>query len=325
MVQEAGVLVGEAVVILLPHVGGQHVVQGGDVLPPGELPGHLEPFGVLAHHGVHDADESLVAVEKAVPPGEQVSLQPALAHVLGEHAVHNAPVGGQTLVGGAQLGVPAAVAGFKGSGELVAQGLVGGEDAEVAGLLVELEHVPDILAQLRHVLRHRLAGGGHLHRVAGEGGGAQIPQKHAAVGVGVGAHAALPLGGHGPQGRHRRALGVKELLRPVAAQPALQYLQVLRMGGVHRHRKLVSAEGALGGRAVHLLRTGPALGRAEHEHGPAGTGGFAELPGPLLNALNLPHRPVQGRGHLLVHLGGLVPLHKAGGPAAALEEVLHLL
>ena len=101
MVQEAGVLVGEAVVILLPHVGGQHVVHGGDVLPPGELPGHLEPFGVLAHHGVHDADESLVAVEKAVPPGEQVSLQPALAHVLGEHAVHNAPVGGQPLVGGA--------------------------------------------------------------------------------------------------------------------------------------------------------------------------------------------------------------------------------
>ena len=64
--------------------------------------------------------------------------------------------------------------------------------------------------------------------------------------------------------------------------------------------------------------------RQEHEHGPAGAGGLAELPGPLLNALNLPHRPVQGRGHLLVHLGGLVPLHKAGGPAAALEEVLQM-
>ncbi len=28
----------------------------------------FQPFGVLAHHGVHDADESLVAVEEAVAP-----------------------------------------------------------------------------------------------------------------------------------------------------------------------------------------------------------------------------------------------------------------
>ena len=37
MVQETGVLVGEAVVVLLPDVGGKDVVEGGDLLPPGQL------------------------------------------------------------------------------------------------------------------------------------------------------------------------------------------------------------------------------------------------------------------------------------------------
>ncbi len=46
VVQEAGVLVGEAVVVLLPHVGGEDIVQGGDVLPPGQLP--LQAFSHLA-------------------------------------------------------------------------------------------------------------------------------------------------------------------------------------------------------------------------------------------------------------------------------------
>ena len=86
---------GEAVVVLLPDVGGEDIVQRGDILPPGQLVAGLQPLGMLGEHGVHDANECLVAVEEAVAAGEQVALQPALAHVLGEHAVHNAPVGGQ--------------------------------------------------------------------------------------------------------------------------------------------------------------------------------------------------------------------------------------
>ena len=79
MVQETGILMGEAVVVLLPYVGSQNIVQGGDVVPPGQLAAHLQPLGVLGEHGVHDADEGLIAVEEAVASGEQIALQEALA------------------------------------------------------------------------------------------------------------------------------------------------------------------------------------------------------------------------------------------------------
>src|SRR5665647_3802533 len=82
MVQEARVLVGEPVVVLLPNVGGEQVVQRGDVAPPGKLRCDLEPFGVLVEHRVDDVDECLVAVEQPVSSGEQVPLEPAFTLVL---------------------------------------------------------------------------------------------------------------------------------------------------------------------------------------------------------------------------------------------------
>ena len=79
VVDEARVLVAEAVVVLPPHVRGEQVVERGDRAPPGQLPGDLQPLGVLVEHRVDDVDERLVAGEEAVPAGQQVSLQPALA------------------------------------------------------------------------------------------------------------------------------------------------------------------------------------------------------------------------------------------------------
>ena len=59
----------------------QDIVQGGDVLRARAARctvfSHL---AVLGEHGVHNADEGLVAVEEAVAAGEEVALQPALAH-----------------------------------------------------------------------------------------------------------------------------------------------------------------------------------------------------------------------------------------------------
>jgi hypothetical protein len=82
VVQEPGVLVGEAVVILLPDVRGQQVVQRRDRPAPRQLFGDLQPLGVLVEHRVDDVDERLVAVEQAVAAGQQIPLQPALALVL---------------------------------------------------------------------------------------------------------------------------------------------------------------------------------------------------------------------------------------------------
>src|SRR5256884_3943185 len=44
VIDEAGVLMGESVVILAPDVGGQKVVQGGNRPAPRDIPRDLEPL-----------------------------------------------------------------------------------------------------------------------------------------------------------------------------------------------------------------------------------------------------------------------------------------
>ena len=62
---------------------------------------------------------------------------------------------------------------------------------------------------------------------------------------------------------------VEQLLRPVAAYPGFELAQMLGVFEVG-DRHLVGAPGALYGLAVDDLGPGPALGRAEHDHRPAG-------------------------------------------------------
>ena len=77
-------------------------------------------------------DERLVAVEQAVPAGQQVALQPALALVLGQH-LHDAAGAGEVFVdlGAEELGVPLLVGGVEDALQPVRRRLVGPEDAEV--------------------------------------------------------------------------------------------------------------------------------------------------------------------------------------------------
>jgi phage tail protein X len=98
VVEEAGILVREAVVILLPDVGGEQIVQRRDLPPPGQFQRYLQPLGVLAEHRIDDANEGLIAVEQPVPPGQQISFQPTLALVLAEHRVQHASGGREEFI-----------------------------------------------------------------------------------------------------------------------------------------------------------------------------------------------------------------------------------
>ena len=98
VVKEAGILVREAVVILLPDMRGEQIVQRCDWPAPRQFPGDLQPFRVLAEHRVDDADERLITVEHPVPSGQQVSFQPTLALVLAEHRVQHEPGGREEFV-----------------------------------------------------------------------------------------------------------------------------------------------------------------------------------------------------------------------------------
>ena len=75
-VDEPGVLMGEAVVVLAPHVARQQVVERRHRPTPRDVAGRLKPLGMLVEHGVDDVDERLVAIEQAVASGEQIALEP---------------------------------------------------------------------------------------------------------------------------------------------------------------------------------------------------------------------------------------------------------
>ncbi len=229
---------------------------------------------------------------------------------------------GQILVPVLHLGVPHAGGGLKHGSQSVGLALVRAEDAEVLSRFVGLDDIPDVFAQHQHILCFGGAGGGQVHAVLAEVRQLQVPQELAAVGVGVGTHAAVALGGQGLQVGPQLALLGEELLGLVAAQPSLQELEVVGLG--HVDGDLVGAEVALDGLAVHFLRAGPALGGAEDNHGPGGAAVVTHVPGVGLDAANFPDGPVQGTGHGLVHLLRLVALHEAHVPAVAVEEVRQL-
>ena len=278
---------------------------------------------MLGEHRIHDADEGLVAVEKAVAAGEQIPFQHTLTDVLGEHGVHDAAGGGEMLVSGEDLAGPGTVGFLKDGGEPVGGGFIGTERAEVARIGVQAVDLAHKVTEGSHILRFDGAGEGDIHGKIAEVRHAQVTQQLAAVGVGVGAHAADALGRQLAQLLDRRAVLVEELLGAVAPEPLLDLADVLFAVRLNGH--LMRAPVILDLRAVHIVRPGPALGRAKHDHRPARTLGHAVLTGGALIFKDGGNALVQRVGHLAVHFGGIAALNKVGLPAAADEEALQFL
>ena len=280
-----GILVAKTVVVLPPDERGQQVVQRGDRPPPGNVPRHLQPLGVLVEHRVDDVDEGLVAREEAVPPGQQIALQPALALVLAEN-LHDPAVRVEVVVVGQRLGHPGAVGDFEHVLPAVGVGLVRADQAEVLAVQVHLHDVAEELAHDPRRLRVRGAGAGHLDGIVPEVGHLQILEQQAAVGVRVRAHALLALGRQLGQLRDQAARLVEQLFRLVALHPGFEDLHVPGLGHVG-HRHLMRAPVTFRLLAIDFLRAGPALGAAENDHRPQGALGEAVAAGVGLNGLDL--------------------------------------
>ncbi len=152
VVKKAGILVGEAVVVLLPDVRGEQIVQRCDRPAPGQLPGDLQPLRVLAEHRVDDADERLITVEHPVPAGQQISFQPTLALVLAEHRVQHESGGRQEFVVALRARVPLPVGHLEDRAQKVRYRLVRAEDPEIPLRLVQLHHVTQELSQHHRIL-----------------------------------------------------------------------------------------------------------------------------------------------------------------------------
>ena len=70
-IDEAGILMGEAVVILAPYGGGDQAIPGTDRRPPaGVVNTGFQPFAVLVEHGGDHVGEGFVGMEEAVSAGK---------------------------------------------------------------------------------------------------------------------------------------------------------------------------------------------------------------------------------------------------------------
>ena len=320
VVDEARVLVGEPVVVLPPDVTGQQVVQARDRPPPRDVVGHLEPLGVLIEHRIDDVDERLVAVEQPVPAGQQVTLQPALALMLGEHLDHPAhPREVLVHLGADQLGVPLLVGPVEHGLQPVGRGLVGSEDPEIGG--IQPDHLGQPLTQHPGGLGDRGPRGGYVDGELPEVGQPEILEQQTAVGVGGVAHPQLPRGSQLGDVRQQRAVVVEQLLGAIGGQPVRQHTQVL--GGVAGigQRHLVRAPGPRGLLAVDVVRTGPALRGAEYDHRP-GRPRVIPTGRPRLDVGDVVQHVVQQRREAPVRIGvRVVRRGGVGGVVGDLEEI----
>ncbi len=163
---------------------------------------------------------------------------------------------------------------------------------------------------------------GYIHRIVGKVGHPQVAQQHAAIGIGIRAHAALAARRQRRQFRLQTALLVEQLLGTITAQPTLQLPQMLWILGRVGQRDLVRPEGSFIRLAVDRLGSGPPLGRCEYDHGPARPFRLAMYAAIRLYLPNLLHGGIQCRRHCLVHRHRLIPLHKVRSPAVAAQQLL---
>jgi hypothetical protein len=240
MVDEPRVLVAQPVVVLPPDMRAEQVIEGCDRTPPRDVVAYLEPFGVLVEHRVDDMDERLVARKETVPSRQQVPLEPALALMFAED-LHHPAVGREMIVFGIDIRHVAAIGDLQHILPAVGIVLVGAEQPEVFIFHVQPHDVPKIPAHLARGLGDRGSGTGHIDRVVAKIGQLQIFQQQSAVGVRVVAHPAVAFRRQLGQFRFESAVGVEQLLRPVALHPLFEQGYVIGLGRHLGQRHLVRA------------------------------------------------------------------------------------
>jgi len=152
VVKKSWVLMGEAVVILLPHMRGQEEVQRRDIASPGQLIADLQPFRMLAEHGVDDANEGFITIEESMPASEKIPLQPTLALVLAQHRVQHAPFGRKEHVIAVLARIPLTVGDLKYGLQKIRDRLIGTEHAKVSFVLIQLGDISQERTQHQRVL-----------------------------------------------------------------------------------------------------------------------------------------------------------------------------
>ncbi len=260
---------------------------------------------MLVEHRVDHVDERFVRVHQAVAPGEQIPLEQTLDQVLVEH-LDDLALGGQMFVGGDHAPLPLLRRDLVHRVEPIRRGFVRPEHPEVAW--VGAHHIREPVAENPCRL-HRFAA--RLHRTRVDGRKLECAQDEPAVRLWNRAHALVSARTHLLEHFRGPALGVEELVGPVAAHPAFEQCQVGRVLANLRQRDLVRPPGSLHRYPVYESRSGPPFGRSQNDHGPRRTLRRVLESGRVLDPLDVGHRPLERRCHLPVHHHGVFAVEAA--------------
>ena len=124
--------------------------------------------------------------------------------------------------------------------------------------------------------------------------------------------------------RHQSAVLVEQFFRPVTPEPVFEQFE---MPGVRARmqRHLVRAKRAFDLLAIHDFRPGPALGRFEHDHGPARPCRVLLLARLALNGADLLDARVERLRHGFVHRARLMAADEVRRPSVTAQQLLELL
>src|SRR3984957_15263215 len=120
--------------------------------------------------------------------------------------------------------------------------------------------------------------------------------------------------------RPRRAVGIEQLRRPIAAQPFLEHAQVRRIRGHSSQRYLVRAPSPLHLYAVDNLRPGPTLRTLQNDHGPPWPEDLVGAARMLLYRGDFVEHALESARHLLVHRFGLIADNEVRLPAVTRQQ-----
>jgi len=214
---------------------------------------------MLAEHRIDNANEGLVAIEKPMPPGQQVAFEPALALVLAQHRIQHASVRGEEFIILDLACVPLAVGDFKYCAQKIRERLIRTEDAEIPLILIQLSHVAQELAEHQGILCGDGAGAGPEPHGRGNQACANRAEEFRRWRAGWRPYAGRPWAPVRPA-RYQAAVVIEQFFRLVALHPIFEQFDVIGMAGVDQQRDLMRAEGALDLQAIDDLRSCHPLG-----------------------------------------------------------------
>src|ERR1017187_7151530 len=101
-----------------------------------------------------------------MPPGEQITFEPAFALMLAEHRIQHATIAREKFVVWQRRGVPLALGHLKKSFEAVGESFVRAEDAKVPLLTVQFRHIAQEWTEHMHIANAARPSRGNVFRIA---------------------------------------------------------------------------------------------------------------------------------------------------------------